>query len=833
MKGKQSRTMWVAAALLLILGYPIVAAAQRTPDCSVAPWNVPTGNATAATTAAQDQQHMLCIQGLRQPDAASNPSVSATRVGDPHAPVNAWPGTVASPEASNWTDALGHVVVRWGWGLWTTYDDSQSGGTANVLCNGTSPCTPALEKSTSTGGSMSGYGDYGLSETTSNGQPIVGARPYPTGNAPLGPGGTTICTSPGCLATGSYTPIDIFTMKDGVTKITKSKDWWLKRRPELMELVQKEMYGYKIPDSVAPAITWTIGGVTTGTQTGTIGCITSGTTCPGGTITDGKTYAYRAKTYTGTVSIDRYPAVRNRPSITVNCRFPANATGKVPVFIGIGGANTLFQYTAPLGYGACGYSQTALQADAGGAATTSYLSGLINQGNWRQPTDAGTLQIWAWGVSRIIDEFGSDPDPIGPDPDKVAVEGHSRNGKATLVAAAMDDRVVAALPSCGGAGGAAPIRRHFGESIESIVGSGEYYWMDGYLMNYAGPACQTNPSVGKPGCTPAFFPRKVQELDVDAPEVMSLVAPRAIMTNGGTDTPNGGGDAWQDPRGMYLSGAVSGPVWQLLGWPGQVIPADTIFTSNPTSYTNGESIGGTPPFNTAFIDGTVGWRRHSQGHTDVPEWPVFVTFASKYLNDVRPVITAGQVFTLPASSSVVGEVKGTDGGGGHITNWQIKGGDGAYAFDIDSATGQITVADRTKLNGASSYVLTLMASDGILPAHDTTVTINAPAAVVGTIQLITTTSLLRQIDGSYLATVTVKNMGTGTAKDVALTSSVLGAASGTPIAQALISIPPAGIAVATVIFPASAGNSGAAVIQKIMGTYTGGAFGGSSRAILP
>jgi hypothetical protein len=40
----------------------------------------------------------------------------------------------------------------------------------------------------------------------------------------------------------------------------------------------------------------------------------------------------------------------------------------------------------------------------------------------------------------------------------VAVEGHSRNGKATLVTAAYDDRVVAALPSCGGEG----VHRGFG-----------------------------------------------------------------------------------------------------------------------------------------------------------------------------------------------------------------------------------------------------------------------------------------------------------------------------------------------------------------------------------
>ena len=40
------------------------------------------------------------------------------------------------------------------------------------------------------------------------------------------------------------------------------------------------------------------------------------------------------------------------------------------------------------------------------------------------------LVAWAWGVSRMIDRFASDPDL---DEDKVGVEGHSSYGKATLV----------------------------------------------------------------------------------------------------------------------------------------------------------------------------------------------------------------------------------------------------------------------------------------------------------------------------------------------------------------------------------------------------------------
>lgn len=740
----QSNRLYLLIAFSFFLLSSMPSRAQ-TIDCTQAPYNVPAGLPTASITAVQDQAQMMCQQKLQFPTATSNPPLTATRVSDPNKPVNAFPGNVSNPETANWTDALGHTIVRWGWGLWTTYDDSQSGGVANVLCGGATPCTTTQELGTSTGGAMSGFGDYGPK----------GGRPYPTGNAPLGVGGNTPCVAPGCLVGATYSPlptlslvndlpqqqkdkdflyepIDLFTMRNTGEQIKTPEDWWIKRRPEIWDLVQKEIYGYTWPQSEWPSITWTIGPVTTGTQTGAISCITS-PSCPNGVMSNGVTYSYRQKTYTGAVSTAGYPAVRNAPVITMTCRFPANSAGKVPVFISIGESDNDFQYTAVGGFAACGYTQTQLQPDSGGANTSSYLIGLINKGNWRKPTDPGALVAWAWGISRVIDEFGQDTDPQGPDPDKVAVEGHSRDGKATLVTAAYDDRVVAALPSCGGEGGTSWIRRAFGESVESIVGNGEYYWMDGYLMNYAGPACQKNPDVGAPGCKPAFFPRKVEDLDVDVNEVMSLIAPRAVMTNGGTDTPKGFGDAWQDPRGMFLAGKFAGPAWELLGWKGQVIPEGTVFTSNPTPYNSGESIGGTPPFDTAFIDGTVGWRRHSQGHTDTPEWPVFVQFASKYLNDVRPVIKPGQTFKVFADLfGPIGYVKGTPGGGGALQNWQIKGGTGAYIFSIDRNNGAISVADPTKLNlFAKSYTLVLMVSDGILPSHDEMVTINMPLTGIG------------------------------------------------------------------------------------------------------
>jgi len=404
---------------------------------------------------------------------------------------------------------------------------------------------------------------------------------------------------------------------------------------------------------------------------------------------------------------------------------PAAKAGiKTPVIITFGSATTAFGFTAPAGFGGCGYANASLQPDSGGANLSSYLIGLVNKGNYRQPEDPGALVAWAWGVSRMIDRFASDPDI---DEDKVGLEGHSRYGKATLVAAAYDDRIVAAFPSCGGSLGTSWARRAYGETLDFVTSStSEYHWVNGKIMNYAGPIT--------PGVT---FPRKVQNLDVDVHSVMSLIAPRAVLTNGGIDNASGNGDAWQDPRGMFLAGKVSGPVWEFIGWPGQVIPPGTVFTSPgtglpgfPFSAGASESRGGTPPFDVAFIAGTVGWRRHKEGHTDTPDWPTFVTLAARYFNDKRPVVPAAQSFTLPSwPSSELGTAVATDGDAGDtLQNWQVTGGTGAYKFQINPTTGQITIPDRSVLDGsAHTYTLTLMVGDGKLPSHVQDVTINVPA----------------------------------------------------------------------------------------------------------
>ena len=82
------------------------------------------------------------------------------------------------------------------------------------------------------------------------------------------------------------------------------------------------------------------------------------------------------------------------------------------------------------GWGFVSRNSGEVQAD-NGAGLNKGIIGLVNKGQPRSLDDWGVLRAWAWGDSRILDYLQTDPDVDGT---KVGVMGHSRGGKAALVA---------------------------------------------------------------------------------------------------------------------------------------------------------------------------------------------------------------------------------------------------------------------------------------------------------------------------------------------------------------------------------------------------------------
>jgi hypothetical protein len=258
------------------------------------------------------------------------------------------------------------------------------------------------------------------------------------------------------------------------------------------------------------------------------------------------------------------------------------------------------------GWGYATVTPGSIQADCG-AGLTQGVIGLVNKGQPRKLDDWGALKAWAWGASRVLDYFETDK---SVDAKKVGLEGHSRYGKATVVAMAYDPRFAIAYVSSSGAGGAHISRRKYGELVDNVAANNEYHWMAGNYLKYAG---------------------HWDDMPVDAHELVALCAPRPVFISGGKGpdmNPDGTiatrvdangqtvaqaiNDAWVDAKGMFMAAAGAGPVYKLLG---RRDMGTTEF----------------PPIETTLIDGDVAFRQHSGGHTDGPNWPTFLTFADRYI----------------------------------------------------------------------------------------------------------------------------------------------------------------------------------------------------------
>ena len=364
-------------------------------------------------------------------------------------------------------------------------------------------------------------------------------------------------------------------MNDGKSVI-KAKQWWDKRRAQIVEDFDREIYGRQPLNT--PNVKWEV----REEKLDTIGGI-----------------MVKTKKLVGHVDNSLYPRIS--VGITLNVSTPKNAKGPAPVIMEFGfimppGARipqgppgnapqgpTWQQQLIEKGWGFAVISPSSIQAD-NGAGLTSGIIGLVNKGENRKADDWGALRAWAWGASRALDYFETDKDI---DAKKIGIEGHSRYGKAAAVTMAYDQRFAIAYVSSSGEGGVKLHRRNAGELVENVAGSSEYHWMAGNFIKYAGPL-------------------QWSDLPVDAHELIALCAPRPVFIGCGEK-----GDGWVDARGMFMAAVAAEPVYSLVGKKGM---GTSTFPSAETS----------------LLDGEIGFRQHKSGHTPAPNWPFFIEFASRY-----------------------------------------------------------------------------------------------------------------------------------------------------------------------------------------------------------
>lgn len=389
---------------------------------------------------------------------------------------------------------------------------------------------------------------------------------------------------------------DPLVMFDG-RRVTTREQWLSERRPELIALFQHYMYGV-----MPPAPKETVGKIERA---------------------DRKALNGQATIKEVTVTFGPPPL----PPIHLMLVVPNARAGPAPVVLGMNyfGNHTLVRDPAvPLSTnwmperGEGVVNNRATEASRGtwvdiwqiketiarGYAVATFYNGDIDpdtpdqrgiQSHYREQDpkyNCGTIAAWAWGLQRAVDYLVTDPDV---DPTRIIVTGHSRLGKAALLAAAFDERIALAIPHQAGCGGSAPSRTKAQET--------------------GAPTTLKRPETVKKinDAFPHWFNAKFKEfnnqpdrLPFDQHCLVALCAPRPVLFS------NGRQDTWINPEGQFDVLRAAAPVYRFLG------AGDFRATELPP---DGK-----------LVASTLGYFIRPGGHSLRPEdWTAFLDFADSQL----------------------------------------------------------------------------------------------------------------------------------------------------------------------------------------------------------
>ena len=347
-----------------------------------------------------------------------------------------------------------------------------------------------------------------------------------------------------------YTLPDPLVSNDG-TRVRDAAAWRARRRPELLELFAKEVYG-RTPSGRPAAMHWEVTSVDRQALGGKAVRkeITIWFTAkkdgpkmhllvyqpPGAARAHAPWPAFLGLNYYGNQCVNADPGITMSTAwMRTNAPFKIENNRATEGTRGAHASRWNVETVVARGYATATvyYGDLCEDRPEGLASGVATLFG-TGSANERQPEEWGAIGIWAWGLSRALDYLASDPEIDGK---RVAVHGHSRLGKTALWAGAQDERFAYVISNDSGCGGAKLSRRNYGESVERINTSFPHW----FAMNFR------------------KYNAREDTLPIDQHELMALIAPRALHVASAE------GDKWADPRGEFLSAKHAGPVFALFG----------------------------------------------------------------------------------------------------------------------------------------------------------------------------------------------------------------------------------------------------------------------------
>ncbi|MEM9168142.1 MAG: hypothetical protein AAGC56_00685 [Pseudomonadota bacterium] len=166
-----------------------------------------------------------------------------------------------------------------------------------------------------------------------------------------------------------------------------------------------------------------------------------------------------------------------------------------------------------------------------GEAALRALSGSDDETRW------GAIGVWGWVYDQVAGVLAAE-DAV--DADRLIAFGHSRYGKAALVAAAFYDQIDGVVAHQSGTGGASLNRGKVGESVGSITKTYPHWFAPAY----------------------ASFAGREDEMPADQHQLLALAAPRPVLLG------NARRDVWSDPNGAFRAAQGASVIYDMFGGAG-------------------------------------------------------------------------------------------------------------------------------------------------------------------------------------------------------------------------------------------------------------------------